>query len=105
MSFYKRHIFFCTNQKVDGKKCCAQFDAIKYADYMKSELKKINLHGAKQNRVSKSVCLGRCKVGPCIVIYPENIWYTYSDKKDIDEIISTHIIDGKISDRLLLDKQ
>ncbi len=60
------------------------------------------MHGPGKIRVSKSGCLGRCSSGPCIVIYPEGIWYTYSSFADIDEIIQSHLIENKPVDSLLI---
>jgi (2Fe-2S) ferredoxin len=40
-----------------------------------------------------------------IVIYPDETWYTFVDKKDIDEIIEEHLVKGKIVKRLLVDSQ
>ena len=36
------------------------------------------------------------------VVYPEATWYTYVDKDDIDEIVQSHLKDGKSVERLLL---
>jgi (2Fe-2S) ferredoxin len=36
------------------------------------------------------------------VIYPDETWYTYVDREDLDEIIETHLRQGKKVDRLLL---
>lgn len=60
------------------------------------------MHGPGKIRVSKALCLGRCSEGPCIVIYPEAIWYTYATEADIDEIINTHLISGNTVERLLI---
>ena len=35
-----------------------------------------------------------------LVVYPEGIWYTYVDTNDIDEIIDSHLVGGKIVERL-----
>jgi len=34
------------------------------------------------------------------VIYPEEVWYTYVDKEDIDEIIEEHLRNGRVVERL-----
>lgn len=60
------------------------------------------MHGPGKVRVSKSGCLGRCAIGPCIVIYPEAVWYTYASLEDLDEIIASHLIAGQTVERLLL---
>jgi (2Fe-2S) ferredoxin len=38
-----------------------------------------------------------------MVVYPEAVWYTFVDKDDIDEIIESHLLKGKIVERLLID--
>ena len=45
-------------------------------------------------------CLDRCSEGPVIVVYPDEVWYTYIVKEDVDEIIEEHLINGRIVDRL-----
>ena len=99
-NFYKRHIFFCNNIRKNGKQCCSQKNAKEFYKYAKDKLRANNTLGKGFFGVSESRCLGRCEDGPVIVIYPDNIWYTYVDKEDIDEIIQTHIKNGKIVDRL-----
>ncbi|WED42473.1 (2Fe-2S) ferredoxin domain-containing protein [Legionella cardiaca] len=94
MTHYDKHVFLCTNQKIPGKQCCANAGGEPFFDYMKSRLLELGLHGPGKVRISKSGCLGRCSEGPCIVIYPEGIWYTYSSIADIDEIIDSHLIAG-----------
>jgi (2Fe-2S) ferredoxin len=44
--------------------------------------------------------MDRCEEGPVIVVYPEEIWYTYVDREDVDEIIEQHLINGRIVERL-----
>jgi len=36
------------------------------------------------------------------VVYPEAVWYTYVDQHDIDEIVDSHLKNGKLVERLLL---
>jgi (2Fe-2S) ferredoxin len=47
--------------------------------------------------------LNRCELGPVLVIYPEGTWYTWVDQADVDEIIDSHLVQGKPVERLLLD--
>ena len=105
MEFYQKHVFFCTNLKDNGKKCCQAAGASELSLYTKSQIKAKGLHGAGSIRVSDSGCLGRCKAGPNIVIYPEGVWYTYEDKNDIDEILQEHILKNRVVDRLLVKKE
>lgn len=100
MNYYTKHLFICTNQKGLGKQCCAKVDSEAYFNYLKAQLKAQKLHGPSKIRVSKSGCLGRCDLGPCIIIYPEGIWYTYTSFGDIDEIIQRALINNEVIDRL-----
>lgn len=102
MTYYSKHIFLCTNQKTPGKKCCANSGGEPFFDYMKSKLLELDLHGTGKIRISKTACLGRCNEGPCIVIYPEGVWYTYATTADIDEIINSHLMAGETIERLLI---
>jgi (2Fe-2S) ferredoxin len=36
------------------------------------------------------------------VVYPEAVWYTYVDSDDIDEIVESHLKEGRVVERLLL---
>ena len=37
-----------------------------------------------------------------MVVYPQAIWYTFIDNEDIDEIIDSHLINGKVVERLVV---
>ncbi len=74
-----------------------------FANYLKASLVNKNLYGPGKVRVSQSRCLGRCRMRPCLVIYPEGVWYTYATEQDINQIIDDHLISGKTVRRLLLD--
>ena len=102
MTYYKHHIFFCLNQRNDGKKCCSDSGAVDQFNYMKQKLKSLNLYGVNLSRVNRAGCFNRCQEGPLLVIYPEETWYRYIDNEDIDEIIEHHICKGKKVKRLLI---
>lgn len=105
MTYYSKHVLLCTNQKAAGKQCCANSGGEEFFTYMKSRLSELGMHGPGKVRVSKSGCLGRCDLGPCVVIYPEGVWYTYSSFDDIDTIIDSHLISGVIVQELAIDPE
>jgi (2Fe-2S) ferredoxin len=35
-----------------------------------------------------------------MVVYPDAVWYTYVDEEDVDEIISEHLQNGRVVERL-----
>lgn len=71
-------------------------------DYLKTKIKLLTENQQQKIRISHSGCLGRCSLGPLLVIYPESIWYHYETKYDIDEIIEQHLVKQQIAHRLLL---
>jgi len=101
MSYYARHVFFCCNQREPGDRpCCADKGAQAMRDYAKKRVKELGLAGEGKVRINQAGCLDRCEEGPCVVVYPEGVWYTYVDRHDIDEIVEQHLKEGRIVDRL-----
>ncbi len=100
MSYYSRHVFFCINEREDGEQCCSQFNSLALRGYAKKRCKELDIYGQGQVRINTAGCLNRCAEGPVLVVYPEAVWYTYIDEKDIEEIIQEHLIEGRIVERL-----
>jgi (2Fe-2S) ferredoxin len=100
MSHYKHHVFFCCNQREPGENCCQNHQADALRGYAKDRVKALGLAGKGKVRVNKAGCLDRCDEGPVIVVYPEEVWYTYVDKADIDEIVEEHLKHGRVVERL-----
>jgi (2Fe-2S) ferredoxin len=105
MSYYRHHVFFCTNMRDDGSQCCAQCNAKPARDYLKQQAKTLGLSGPGGVRINTAGCLDRCSEGPVIVVYPEAVWYTYIDHADLAEILQSHLIDGEPVERLRLPDQ
>jgi (2Fe-2S) ferredoxin len=100
-SYFQRHIFFCLNERSGGEACCAQHGAQQAFDRCKAKVKEQGLAGPGKVRVNRAGCLDRCAAGPVAVVYPEAVWYTYVDAQDIDEIVESHLKNGKVVERLL----
>jgi (2Fe-2S) ferredoxin len=99
-SYYQRHVFFCMNQRDDGRPCCADRGAQAAQQHAKKRIKAMDLNGHGKVRINQAGCLDRCEEGPVLVVYPDATWYTYVDNSDIDEIIDSHLVGGKVVDRL-----
>ena len=102
-NFYQHHVFFCLNQREKGESCCQEKGAEAAFDYMKSRVKKLGLNGAGSVRINRAGCFDRCEKGPLMIVYPQAIWYTFVDFEDIDEIIESHLLNGKVVERLVVD--
>ena len=100
--YFERHIFFCLNERRSGEECCAQHAALDGFERCKSQVKAAGLAGPGKVRVNKSGCLDRCAAGPVAVVYPEAVWYSFVDTQDIDEIVESHLKNGRVVERLLI---
>ncbi len=89
----------CVNERED-KNCCQDHGAKELRAYAKNKSKELGIAGQGGVRVNQAGCLDRCSEGPVAVVYPDNVWYTYKNKHDLDEIINKHLIAGEIVERL-----
>ena len=98
---YDYHIFCCVNERPDSavRECCRKKNSLIIRNHMK---KKISELGLKRIRVNQSGCLDKCEFGPIMVIYPQGVWYSFKSIQDVDEIINTHLLKGKIVKRLII---
>ena len=71
-------------------------------NHMKARVKKLGVSGEGKVRINRAGCLDRCGQGPVLVVYPQAIWYTFVDNTDIDEIIDSHLLQGKVVERLVV---
>jgi NADH-quinone oxidoreductase subunit F len=78
---------------------CHAYGCEKVTDAFTEEIKKRGLAGKVDIRPTG--CHGFCERGPLVVIRPKNIFYQRVRVKDVPEIISETILNGKILDRLL----
>lgn len=101
MSYYKRHMFICTNQREDGV-CCQMHDAQEMRAQVKQYSKALGLTGQGKLRINNAGCLDRCDEGPVAVVYPDNVWYRYQNLEDLKEILHKHLENGEIVEHLVI---
>ncbi len=100
-AYFDAHIFVCCNRRPDGHErgSCAAKGSEKLRDYMKVRVKEL---GIPNVRVNSAGCLDRCELGPCMVIYPEGVWYKFETTSDIDRIVEAHLQNGARATELML---
>lgn len=99
--YFEAHLFVCCNRRPDGhpRGSCAARGSERLRDYMKARAKELGLSGI---RVNSAGCLDRCELGPCLVIYPEGVWYKIENTADIDKVLEIHVRDkGRVPDIML----
>lgn len=69
---------------------------------MKARVKEL---GLERVRVNQAGCLDRCEAGPCIVVYPEGVWYRIRSREEAERVIQEHLIAGLRAVDLLLDRE
>ena len=102
MPGFEKHLFICINERSpdDPRGSCIARGSKKIHEEFKAEVKKRGLKG--RVRANKAGCLDQCANGPSVVVYPDNVWYTVRNTKDLNEIMDRHIEKGEIVERLLM---
>lgn len=102
MPAFERHVFVCTNARVEGhpRGCCSG----KQADAIRDALKIATARAGLKDRVriNAAGCLDQCEHGPTIVVYPDAVWYGFVRMEDVQEIVDYHLVAGRPVDRLRL---
>ena len=93
MAIIRSHIMVCT-----GTGCSASHSP-KLIDLFNKELAEAGMD--QEVRVVRTGCFGLCAIGPIVLIYPEGALYTNVKEDDVKEIVSEHIVKGRIVERLL----
>lgn len=104
MAGFKRHVFVCLNERdpADPRGSCKHRGAEEIFAAMKDGAKQAGLKG--EVRINRAGCLDHCEHGPTVVVYPEAVWYHVPSVEDAQEIVQSHVVDGKVVERLLIDK-
>ncbi|WP_028981359.1 (2Fe-2S) ferredoxin domain-containing protein [Sporocytophaga myxococcoides] len=97
---YKKHIFICTNQKEEGKKCCGEKRGMELVEEFKKLVKDNKLNS--EVRAQRAGCFDVCAFGPAVVVYPEGIFYGNVQPEDVKEIFDEHIVNDRPVERLKL---
>ncbi len=90
---YRSHVLVC------GGTGCTSSGSTKIIESLQAEIKK---NGLKEEvAVVQTGCHGLCALGPIVIIYPEATFYAMVKEEDVPEIVSEHLLKGRIVTRLL----
>ena len=88
ISPYKYHAVMCI-----GKSCGENMPLLQY---LKKRVTEEGIgEGEAAVRVNRAGCLGVCRNGPVMVVYPQGVWYSGLNKRKIDKIIASHFKGGE----------
>ncbi len=88
----EKHILVCNGTG------CTSSKSVLILEKFKELVKQKKLENV---RVIKTGCFGLCAKGPIVIIRPEDTFYAHVKVEDCEEIINSHIIEGKEVNRLL----
>ncbi len=93
---YRSHVLVC------GGTGCTSSGSQAIIDALDKEIKANGLETEVQ--VVKTGCFGLCALGPIMIVYPEGTFYSMVKEEDIAEIVSEHLLKGRIVSRLVYDE-
>ncbi|MBQ3425668.1 MAG: NADH-quinone oxidoreductase subunit NuoF [Clostridia bacterium] len=96
MKIYRSHVLVC------GGTGCTSSGSKQIQEELEKNLKKYGLEDEVQ--VVQTGCFGLCAIGPIVVVYPEGSYYGHVKPEDVEEIVSEHLLKGRIVTRLLADE-
>ncbi len=101
----RHHVFVCT-----GKSCSAVGSA-EVKEAFERELKERGILFGKESKgknpkgsivLTECASVGFCAIGAAVMIYPDGIWYAQVRASDVSEIIESHLMNGRVVERLAL---
>ena len=84
---------------VCGGTGCTSSHSEQIIEKLQEEIKAQGLE--KEVNVIRTGCFGLCALGPIMVVYPEGAFYSRVTPEDVPEIVSEHLLKGRIVKRLL----
>ena len=62
----------------------------------------ININGLSEEvKIVQTGCFGLCALGPVVIVYPDGTFYSRVTAEDVKEIVSEHLLKGRIVERLV----
>ena len=90
---FRSHVLIC------GGTGCTSSGSVKIREAMEKEIENAGL--AEEVKVVQTGCFGLCALGPIMIIYPEGSFYSRVTVEDVPEIVSEHLVKGRLVQRLI----
>ena len=90
---FRSHVLVC------GGTGCTSSGSVKIMEALQAELEKNELQ--EEVSVVQTGCHGLCALGPIMIVYPGATFYSMVKIEDIPEIVSEHLLKGRVVTRLM----
>ena len=90
---YRSHVLVC------GGTGCTSSGSQKIQEKLKEELAKNGL--TEEVAIVQTGCHGLCALGPIMIVYPDATFYSMVKEEDVPEIVSEHLLKGRVVERLV----
>ncbi|MBR4821408.1 NADH-quinone oxidoreductase subunit NuoF [bacterium] len=77
---------------------CTSSGSHKLMESFETNLKKYELD--QEVKIVQTGCFGLCALGPVVIVYPDGTFYSRVTEGDVEEIVSEHLLKGRIVERL-----
>jgi sirohydrochlorin cobaltochelatase len=91
----KKHVLVCGNAD------CVERGSLGLLEALRREVK--GSTSAREIKVTRTACMGRCGEGPTVAVYPDGVWYRGVGEQDAPEIVSEHLLADRLVARLVDD--
>ena len=89
----ERYLLLCGGVPCQSLQCRQVKEAVE---------KELHEHGLEEKvRILETGCIGNCKLGPSLIVYPEGVVYRRLKPENAREIIAEHVLEGRLLEHLL----
>ena len=89
----RAHVLIC------GGTGCTSSGSNKIIDAFNANIKANGLE--EEIKVVQTGCFGLCALGPVVIVHPDGTFYSRVEESDVAEIVSEHLLKGRIVNRLV----
>ena len=93
MDLFRAHVLVC------GGTGCSSSGSAELIKRFEEQIAQNGLD--KEVKVVRTGCFGLCEAGPVVIVYPEGTFYSRIKVDDVDEIVSEHLLKGRIVQHLI----
>ncbi|MBP3540241.1 MAG: NADH-quinone oxidoreductase subunit NuoF [Clostridia bacterium] len=93
MDLFRAHVLVC------GGTGCTSSGSAELIKRFEEQLAANGLD--KEVKVVRTGCFGLCEAGPVVIVYPEGTFYSRIKVEDVDEIVTEHLLKGRIVNHLV----